>query len=259
MSRRHRRTRRLPIARPFSALVGVAALATAAVGAADISGDELASVAAPALSAPVGQPAAVQHADARRARVVEASRDYTRTSLAVSPAVQADVTQGAQLRERVLSRLDDAAAQRSDEIEQAIARQRRIERRNRWVLPVSGEITATFGEGGGMWESTHTGLDFGAAEGEPVASAAAGEVTSTGYDGSYGNKVVVTHDDGTQTWYCHLSSISVSPGESVDAGSTIGAVGSTGNTTGAHLHLEVHPGGGGPVDPYSVLESEGAV
>jgi murein DD-endopeptidase MepM/ murein hydrolase activator NlpD len=84
-------------------------------------------------------------------------------------------------------------------------------------------------------------------------SIARGVVTSVGYDGSYGNKTVITLEDGTEIWYCHQSSFGVSEGEEVDAGEVIGTIGSTGNVTGSHLHLEVRPGGGDPVDPYSAF------
>ena len=131
---------------------------------------------------------------------------------------------------------------------------------NRWVAPLSSyEITATFGDSGGLWSADHTGLDLAAPEGTSVMATAAGEVTSTTYDSSYGNQIVITHDDGTETWYCHLSSFYVSPGDSVDPGTTIGAVGSTGNATGPHLHLEVHPYGGAAVDPYAYLQERGAL
>ena len=131
-------------------------------------------------------------------------------------------------------------------------------RSDQWVLPVTGyQITATFGETSYLWSSVHTGLDFAAAEGTPIVSVAQGTVTSTAYDGAYGNKTVVTLDDGTEIWYCHQSSQSVSVGDVVAPGETIGAVGATGNTTGAHLHLEVRPHGGDPVDPFTVLVAHG--
>ncbi len=91
----------------------------------------------------------------------------------------------------------------------------------------------------------------------PLGNMATGVVTEVGYDGSYGNKTVVTLDDGTEIWYCHQSSQTVSVGDVVAPGETIGAVGSTGNTTGPHLHLEVRPDGGDPVDPYTVLAEHG--
>ncbi|HEX5772614.1 MAG TPA: M23 family metallopeptidase, partial [Nocardioidaceae bacterium] len=117
--------------------------------------------------------------------------------------------------------------------------------------------TARFGYSSSLWSSTHTGLDFAAPYGTPVVSVANGVVRSTGYDGSYGNKVVIAHEDGTETWYAHLSAITVSPGESVNGGDLIGNVGSTGNSTGDHLHLEVRPGAGDPVDPYAALIARG--
>jgi murein DD-endopeptidase MepM/ murein hydrolase activator NlpD len=244
--------------RVLPTVAGVAVIATAAAGATGLGQSDVTSVTSAGLTLPkaAGSGSAV-HAE-RRAEVIEASRGFTRQSLARADRAQALAVRDAAARDRSLDALEEAAARRSEEIREEIARQRRIERRNRWVLPVpGGDITATFGEVG-LWSSAHTGLDFAASEGTPVGSAAAGEVTSTGYDGAYGNQVIVTHDDGTQTWYCHLSSITVETGESVEAGTTIGAVGSTGNTTGPHLHLEVRPGGGEPVDPYTYLKSEGA-
>jgi murein DD-endopeptidase MepM/ murein hydrolase activator NlpD len=82
-------------------------------------------------------------------------------------------------------------------------------------------------------------------------------VTETGYDGSYGNKTVVTLEDGTELWYCHQTSFLVDVGDVVRGGEAIGTVGSTGNSTGPHLHLEVRPGGGDPVDPFTALLEHG--
>ena len=125
------------------------------------------------------------------------------------------------------------------------------------MLPVSPSVTtAEFGDYG-LWASYHTGLDFNGSEGQPIMAVANGVVTSAGYDGSYGNKTVVTLDDGTEIWYCHQSSFGVSDGDTVRAGEVIGAVGSTGNVTGSHLHLEVRPGGGDPVDPYEAFVVHG--
>jgi murein DD-endopeptidase MepM/ murein hydrolase activator NlpD len=82
-------------------------------------------------------------------------------------------------------------------------------------------------------------------------------VKEVGYEGSYGNRIIVTLQDGTEVWYCHLSRFATSPGEKVDPGQTIGYTGSTGNTTGPHLHIEIHPGGGDPVDPIPVMQQHG--
>jgi murein DD-endopeptidase MepM/ murein hydrolase activator NlpD len=133
-------------------------------------------------------------------------------------------------------------------------RQERIEARQ-WGAPVVGyTITATFGETSSLWSSVHTGVDLDATTGTPVTSVGPGTVTSAGYDGSYGNKIVVEHSDGTETWYCHLSAINVSVGQAVTHETVIGLVGATGNVTGDHLHLELRPAGGGePVDPVAGL------
>ena len=105
--------------------------------------------------------------------------------------------------------------------------------------PVSGTITSRFGAKSGIRSGAHTGLDIAAPSGTPYSAAAAGVVSFAGYKGSYGNLIVVDHANGVQTYYGHSSKIYVSAGESVSQGETIGAVGSTGNSTGPHLHLEV--------------------
>ena len=128
---------------------------------------------------------------------------------------------------------------------------------NQWVLPVDNvQITAQFGEYG-LWASYHTGIDFNGNSGDPIRSIANGVVTSAGYDGAYGNKTVVTLDDGTEIWYAHQTSFGVSVGDVVQAGEVIGTIGTTGNVTGSHLHLEVRPGGGDPVDPYAAFVVHG--
>ncbi|WP_141013272.1 M23 family metallopeptidase [Nocardioides sambongensis] len=124
------------------------------------------------------------------------------------------------------------------------------------VLPVRGyRLTGTFGSAGANWSSTHTGLDFAAPYGTAVSSVVDGTVVSVGYDGAFGLKVVVRADDGSIWWYCHLSATTVDAGASVTAGRPVGAIGLTGNTTGPHLHLEVHRGD--PVDPYAELVDRG--
>ena len=123
-----------------------------------------------------------------------------------------------------------------------------------WVLPVAGyHLTGRFGASSGLWSSTHTGLDFAADTGTEIRSIGPGVVVSTESDGAFGNKTVVRLDDGTVLWYCHQSEFGVNPGQRVQPGDLIGYVGSTGNMTGPHLHLEVHPGGGEPIDPEAWL------
>ena len=128
---------------------------------------------------------------------------------------------------------------------------------NRWVLPLDPvAITAEFGEFG-LWSNYHTGIDFNGGTGDPIKAVARGVVTSMQYDGAYGNKTVVTLGDGTEIWYCHQNAFGTSVGEVVNAGQVIGYVGSTGNVTGSHLHLEVRPGAGDPVDPRAAFQAHG--
>lgn len=131
---------------------------------------------------------------------------------------------------------------------------------NAWQLPITAgayELTATFGECSSLWSRCHTGLDFAAPEGTPVKALANGVVSEAGWAGAYGNRTVITLDDGTELWYCHQSQIAVKEGQPVVGGQTIGYVGATGNVTGPHLHLEVRPGGGDAVDPARALAVRG--
>jgi secretion/DNA translocation related TadE-like protein len=123
-----------------------------------------------------------------------------------------------------------------------------------WVVPVAGthRITARFGDTGPWWDSgRHTGLDFAAPVGTAVVASAPGRVARAGPAGRYGNLVVVDHG-GAESYYAHLASIAVRPGDIVAAGQRLGAVGATGNATGPHLHFEVRIGGV-PHDPARVL------
>ncbi|MGW2669913.1 M23 family metallopeptidase [Streptomyces sp. NPDC001272] len=126
-----------------------------------------------------------------------------------------------------------------------------------WSLPTSSyTLTSHYGDSGSMWSSGHhTGLDFAAPTGTPVKAVGGGTVVSAGWSGAYGYRIVLRLSDGTEVWYCHLSSMAVTSG-SVDAGETIGRVGATGNVTGAHLHLEVRQGGA-TVDPLAWLTARG--
>lgn len=111
------------------------------------------------------------------------------------------------------------------------------------IRPVSGTITSRFGVGSAIRRSSHTGLDIANSTGTPIVAAASGTVTFSGYKGSYGNMIVISHGNGVQTYYAHCSKLYVSAGASVSQGQTIAAVGSTGNSTGPHLHLEIRVNG----------------
>lgn len=108
------------------------------------------------------------------------------------------------------------------------------------IKPISGTITSRFGT---RSRGTHTGLDIAASSGTSIKAAANGTVEFAGYKGSYGNLVVISHGNGIETYYGHCSKIYVSAGSSVNQGDVISAVGSTGNSTGPHLHLEVRVNG----------------
>ncbi|WP_371579027.1 M23 family metallopeptidase [Streptomyces sp. NBC_01314] len=147
---------------------------------------------------------------------------------------------------------DEAAAKKEAERLAALAGQ--------FTLPTSSyTLTSTFGQAGPYWSSGyHTGLDFAAPTGTLIKAVHSGTITQAGYEGSYGYKTVLTLDDGTEIWFAHQSSIGVSVGQKVATGDVIGRVGATGNVTGAHLHMEVHPGGSASgIDPAAWLRSKG--
>lgn len=111
------------------------------------------------------------------------------------------------------------------------------------IKPVSGTISSRFGARSSIRSSAHTGLDIATPKGTPISAAASGTVSFAGYKGSYGYLVVISHGNGVQTYYGHCSQLYVSAGDKVAQGSKIAAVGSTGNSTGPHLHFEVRVNG----------------
>lgn len=132
-----------------------------------------------------------------------------------------------------------------------------------WVFPLGQAhyvLTAGFGDCGVHWSHCHTGQDFAVPTGTPVVAAGSGTVVFAGWAGPYGNAVHVLHPEGVATWYCHLDRINVHQGQPVEAGQLVGLSGSTGNTTGPHLHLEVRTGAspsssGVPIDPLPWLRA----
>ncbi|MET7641911.1 M23 family metallopeptidase [Streptomyces sp. NPDC005438] len=126
-----------------------------------------------------------------------------------------------------------------------------------WVSPIDGgKVTTPYKSGGALWSSgKHSGIDFAAGTGTKVRSVSAGTVVVAGDGGAYGNNIVVRHNDGTFTQYGHLSKFSVSLGQSVKAGQQIALSGSTGNSTGPHLHFEARttPNYGSDMDPVNYL------
>jgi len=240
--------RRIPSA---PVLVGVATLAVAAGGVLSSPGHELASGSDTRITAPnalTGTSASSVYSSVGRTPTI--SRDSQRDALedAADAELVAEAEQQAEQRNVKLGQLAQAAEKEAKTISA-----------NAWVLPIAPggyRLTARYGEYG-LWASYHTGLDFAASSGTPIMALAGGTVTETGYDGAYGNKTVITLEDGTEIWYCHQTDYAVSVGDVVRAGEVIGTVGSTGNSTGPHLHLEVRPGGGDPVDPFAAMVVNG--
>lgn len=140
-----------------------------------------------------------------------------------------------------------------DELDRALAATRSLP----LGRPLAGEMEATSPFGYRLDPFTrsaalHTGTDFRAEAGSPIRATAAGKVTVAEYTGGYGNMVEIDHGGGYVTRYGHMSAFAVSPGEHVEAGETVGRVGSTGRSTGSHLHYETRINGE-PVNPVRFL------
>ncbi|MFD5099967.1 transglycosylase family protein [Streptomyces albidochromogenes] len=126
--------------------------------------------------------------------------------------------------------------------------------------PVDAGPSTPYRAAGSSWaRGYHTGVDFPVPTGTAVKSVAPGRVVSAGWGGAYGYQVVVRHADGKYSQYAHLSALTVREGQSVGAGQRIGRSGSTGNSTGPHLHFEVRtgPGYGSDIDPLAYLRAGG--
>jgi len=220
----------------------------------------------------------------RRERAV--SRDSQREAVANAKdrRLQVATEKAAKKRRAALAALTASAHREVARVARAAAR-RAAQRAalNAWHLPVTPgayHLTSRFGDCSSLWSHCHTGLDFAAPTGTPIRAVATGTITETSWAGAYGNRTIMRIAGGTELWYCHQSSQSVRPGQRVVTGQVIGAVGSTGNTTGPHVHLEVRPeasgtgadeaaavpadtegsadaSAGDPVDPFTALVEHG--
>ena len=147
------------------------------------------------------------------------------------------------------STIEEKVEQKAEEVQKQKEEQERLEKMpsingiKLAVQPVSGVITSRYGVSSRLRKSTHTGLDIAASTGTPIKVIADGTVTCASYQGSYGKLVKIDHGNGLETWYGHTSKMYVSVGQKVTAGDVIAAVGSTGNSTGPHLHLEIRING----------------
>ncbi|MFJ6380216.1 M23 family metallopeptidase [Kitasatospora sp. NPDC092039] len=236
---RHRMPRQT---RGASPLLGVTAVA-ATLGATGFA--SATPAAAPAVEAPDETPVALS-ADpglALAARI-QHQADSQRTAAEETARLQA--AQEAEAKAAAKEAEAKRAAEEAERVKAAAL-----------TLPVKEyRLSAHYGQSARYWANLHTGLDFAADTGTPVHALGQGTITSAGWAGSYGYRIVETLPDGTEIWYCHLSSITKGSGKVV-SGQQIGKVGATGNVTGPHLHMEVRPGGGAPVDPEPWLEQRG--
>ncbi|MEU0692098.1 M23 family metallopeptidase [Streptomyces uncialis] len=232
-----KRSALLTVAVPSACVMGVAGIAAASVGMTGDSDTKDTATAAPEVT-PVKPSVANSKLDTQIA------------------GLSADAGDFADRASRTQERLDLKAQQEVDRkkaIEEA-ARKERL--RPKFALPVHQRgLSAYYGQAGINWMSSHTGIDFPVAYGAPVMAATDGTVR-TQINPAYGNMAIVTAKDGTETWYCHLSRYSILNGP-VKAGDVIAYAGDSGNSTGAHLHFEVRPGGGSAIDPLAWLRSHG--
>ncbi|MDH6111210.1 murein DD-endopeptidase MepM/ murein hydrolase activator NlpD [Kitasatospora sp. MAP12-15] len=131
-----------------------------------------------------------------------------------------------------------------------------------WFAPVPGaRISNPYGEPNPEYAAGyHTGVDFAVDQGTPVLAVGDATVVSAGWAGSYGNQIVLLLEDGRYAQYAHLSELAIGPGDTVTAGQRIGASGSTGNSTGPHLHFEIRTSNsyGAVTDPIGYLSGHGA-
>ncbi|MFB9536175.1 MULTISPECIES: transglycosylase family protein [Streptomyces] len=182
----------------------------------------------------------------------------TKTRPAPKPAPSAKPAPAAKPSPKKPDRAKEHAKERSKD--ESKDRAGRSTARQGLVAPVSGSLGTPYRKAGSSWsKGYHTGVDFPVPTGTSIRSVAAGSVVSAGWGGSFGYQVVVRHGDGRYSQYAHLSAISVRDGQTVTAGQRIGRSGSTGNSSGPHLHFEVRtgPGFGTDVDPVAYLRAGG--
>jgi murein DD-endopeptidase MepM/ murein hydrolase activator NlpD len=161
--------------------------------------------------------------------------------------------------EQAQARLDEVAASRKDRADARAAAEEaaREAARPKWVLPVKGAtLTSTFAS---RWGTFHYGIDLAAPMRTPEYAAGDGVVLRAGAASGFGLAVYVLHANGDVTVYGHMDEILVQPGDYVEAGDTIALLGNRGQSTGPHLHFEVHQGGenGTKIDPLPWLAARG--
>ncbi|MEW1660039.1 peptidoglycan DD-metalloendopeptidase family protein [Streptomyces sp. NPDC093707] len=238
--RQAKRSALLTVAVPSVAAMGVCAAAAASVG--HFGGD--AKEGATTQAAP--------DAGAAKRTTTAANKKLDNQLAGLSASAQDFRDRASRTQERL--DLRERQAQERKRKQEEAARKEAL--RPKFVLPVAQHgLSATFGQAGVNWMSVHTGIDFPVDYGTSVMAATDGTIR-TQWNSAYGNMAILTAPDGTETWYCHLTSTKIRAG-SVKAGDTIAYSGSSGNSTGPHLHFEVRPGGGAAIDPLPWLRAHG--
>ncbi|MFG2298066.1 M23 family metallopeptidase [Streptomyces sp. NPDC048603] len=255
---KHRGSSRLT--KKTAGIAGIAALATTGVigafAAPAFAADNDSAPQDPALNhISIGDDAAVEieaQADAQQAAAETAAE---------AAALKAQAEAEAKQRAAEAKRMAEARAKAEREAKERAEREAERKRLGTFVSPLADSYVSTqYKAGGGMWSSgSHTGIDFHAASGTVVRAVGMGTVVEAGWGGAYGNNVVIKHVDGTYTQYGHMSSLSVRVGQQVTPGQQIGLSGSTGNSSGPHLHFEARTGAdyGSDVNPITYLRNHG--
>ena len=226
--------------------IAVVTLAAGAVSGAGATGAAAASIAAPA-EQPQVQSANADIALANDAELVDDS---------AAAALEQAAPQILSIAEyKPVTGLTDQLDKAVDAAEQRIALEA-SQRGPGVVKPAEGAYTSGFGM---RWGSMHAGIDLAAPIGTPILAAMDGTVIDSGPASGYGNWIRIQHDDGSITVYGHMSTLNVAVGQRVTAGQHIAGMGSEGFSTGSHLHFEIHPGGGGAIDPIPWLAERGVV
>ena len=238
------------MARRGAGLAGIATLATTGV---------IGTLASPALAADTEAPS-LEDTGLNQTVVADVLAD----TVSAQAAAQEREAVEAAAREKAAAEAKRKAEARAKEIRLAKERAARETERKRlasFQLPVAGSYVSTgYKTGGSLWSSgSHSGVDFHASSGTKVVSVGSGTVVEAGWGGAYGNNIVIRMHDGTYTQYGHLSAISVSVGQTVTPGQKIGLSGSTGNSTGPHLHFEARSTAeyGSDINPIAYLRARG--
>ncbi|MFI8293787.1 M23 family metallopeptidase [Streptomyces sp. NPDC085614] len=245
---KHRGPSRL--ARRGVGIAGIATLATTGV---------IGTLASPALAADTEAPS-LEDTGLNQTVVADVLAD----TVSAQAAAQEREAVEAAAREKAAAEARRKAEARAKEARLAKERAAREAERKRlasFQLPVAGSYVSTgYKTGGSLWSSgSHSGVDFHASSGTKVVSVGSGTVVEAGWGGAYGNNIVIRMYDGTYTQYGHLSAISVSVGQTVTPGQKIGLSGSTGNSTGPHLHFEARSTAeyGSDINPIAYLRARG--